>query len=112
MPYRLSEGTKRRSALTLDQNRGPEAGDNVLRQPQFRKRQQERQRGFRALVAVDPVDVQSVATTAGPRRVEFQSEIVRADEPVKRTLGLFVPPGIGRRPIGFQTGRSEEHTSE
>src|SRR5207244_9374353 len=53
----------------------------------------------------DAAQVRTVAPTAGPRRVQVQSEIVPADKPVKRMPGLFVPPGIGRGPISLQAGR-------
>src|SRR5437016_9902624 len=50
--------------------------------------------------------MQSVATAAALGRIQFQAEIVPADEPVEGALRLFVPPDIGGSAIGFQTGRN------
>ena len=71
----------------------------------LRQRKQEGQGGFRSLVPVDPIHVQPIAAAAGFGRVEFQSEIVPADEPVEGALRLFVPPEVRCGAIGFQTGR-------
>ena len=37
--------------------------------------------------------------------VNFQPEIVPAEEPVEGALRLFVPPGIGCGAVGFEAGR-------
>ena len=42
-----------------------EDGDGVLHELHFRQREQEGERGFRALVLVDPVHVQGIAAAAG-----------------------------------------------
>ena len=70
----------------------------------LRQRKQKGQGGFGSLVPVDPVYMQPIAAAAGLRRVEFQAQIVPADEPVKGALRLFVPPEVRRGAIGFQTG--------
>jgi len=57
------------------------------------------------LIPIDPIDMQSVEATARPRRVQFQSKVVPADEPIERALRLLVPPRIGCRPVRFQAGR-------
>ena len=62
----------------------------------LRQRKQEGQGGFRSLVPVDPIYMQPIAAAAGLGRVEFESEIVPADEPVEGALRVFVPP---RRPM-------------
>ena len=77
----------------------------VLRQSHLRQRKQEGQGGFRSLVPVDPIHMQPIAAAACLGRVEFQSEIVPADEPVEGALRLFVPPDVRCGAIGFQTGR-------
>ena len=89
---------------TLDGDRLLEARHHVLRQSHFRQREQERQRGLRALVPIDAIHMQSIAAAAGLRRVELQAEIVPADEPVEGALGLFVPPEVRCGAIGFQAG--------
>ena len=58
------------------------------------------------LVSIDAIHVQSVAAAAALGRIEFQPEIVPADEPVERALRLFIPPDIRRGAISFQTGRN------
>ena len=73
-----------------------ERRDDVLRELHFRQRVQEGERGFRALVLVHTIHMQRVAAAAGGRRVEFQSQIVPAEKPVEDTLGVVIPPKIGR----------------
>jgi hypothetical protein len=80
--------------LFFDGERPLEAGQHILRKPHFRQRKQEGQRGFRSLISVDPIYVQPIATATRIGRVEFQAEIVPADEPVEGALSVFVPPGI------------------
>ena len=71
----------------------------------LRQGKQEGQGRFRSLVPVDPIYMQPIAAAAGLGRVEFESEIVPADEPVKGALRLFIPPDVRCGAIGFQTGR-------
>ena len=92
-------------AYCVDGDRFLETRHYVLRQLHLRQRKQECQRGFRSLVPVDPIHMQSIAAAAGLGRVEFQSEIVPADEPVEGALRLLVPPDVRCGAIGFQTGR-------
>src|SRR5260370_454622 len=49
--------------------------------------------------------MQPIAAAACLGRVEFESEIVPADEPVKGALRMFIPPDVRCGAIGFQTGR-------
>ena len=83
-----------------------ETGEDVLRQLHFRQRKQEGQGGFRSLVSVDAIHMQPIAAAARFRRVEFESQIVPADEPVKGALRVFVPPEVRGGAIGFQTSRN------
>src|ERR1017187_6213258 len=77
----------------------------VLCQPHFRQRQEKGQHRFRSLVLVAPVLVQPIATTAGLRGVEFQPEIVPAEEPVEGALRLLIPPRVGCGAVRFQASR-------
>ena len=74
----------------------------ILRQPHFRQRQKESQCGFGSLVFVAPVRVQAVAAAAGLGAVEFQSEIIPAQKPVKGALRLLMPPWVGCGAVCFQ----------
>src|ERR1039457_1337227 len=49
--------------------------------------------------------MQPIVAAACLGRVEFQSGIVPADEPVKGTLRVFVPPEVRCGAIGFKTSR-------
>src|SRR6185295_13384455 len=71
-----------------------EIGQRVLRELHFGTGQQEGERGFRPLISVDPVHVQSITAAAGSRGVEFESEIVPAEEPVEGAMCLIVPTGV------------------
>src|ERR1019366_7053063 len=81
------------------------ASYGVLYQPHFRQRQEKGQHGFRSLVFVAPVRVQPVATAAGLAGVEFQPEIVPAEEPVEGALRLFIPPRVGCGAVRRQASR-------
>src|SRR5438105_14304096 len=50
--------------------------------------------------------MQTIVAAACLGRIEFQSKIVPADEPVKGALRLFVPPEVRCGAIGFQAGRN------
>jgi len=71
----------------------------------FRQTTEERQHRFRALVFVAPVRVQTIAATASLRSVQFQPEIVPAEEPVEGALRLFIPPRVGRGAVRCQASR-------
>ena len=57
------------------------------------------------MVSVRTVHMQPIQAAAGFRGVEFQAQVVPADEPVKGSLRLLVPPSIGSGSIGRQTRR-------
>lgn len=57
------------------------------------------------MIAIGPVYVQAVAATAGFGRVDFQSQIVGANEPIKSALRVLVPPNVGGGAKGFETSR-------
>ena len=78
----------------------------VLCQPHFRKGQEEGQRRFRSLVFVAPVRVQPIAAAASLAGVEFQPEVVRAEEPVEGALRLSMPPRVGCGAVRFQASRN------
>src|SRR5688572_23327947 len=92
--------------LLLDGDRFLKTRQDVLRQSHFRQRKQEGQRRFSSLVPVDTIDMQPIAAAACLRRVEFQSEIVPADEPVKGALRVLVPAEVRCGAISFETGRN------
>ena len=77
----------------------------VLYQPHLRQRQQKGQHRFRSLVFVAAVRVQSIAAAARLGGVEFQAEIIPAEEPVEGALRLFIPPQVGRGAVRFQASR-------
>ena len=60
------------AAIRVDGDRFSETRHHVLRQLHLRQRKQEGQRGFRSLVPVDPIYMQSIAAAAGLGRVEFR----------------------------------------
>ena len=60
--------------------------------------------GFGALIAINAIDVQGIAATAGAGGVKLQTEIVPAEKPIEGVLGVFVPTDIGGGAVSFQTG--------
>ena len=80
-----------------------EGGDRILHQLHLRKGQQKCQRRFSSLIPVDPVHVQRVPAAPCIGRVKLQTEIIPAQEPVKRALGVLIPGGVRGGTVGFQT---------
>src|SRR6266536_5117091 len=78
-------------------------GDGIFDQPHFSQREQKRERGFRSLVLIDAIHVQTIPATAGVRGIKFQAEIVPAQKPIEGALSLFVPPLVGSCAVGFKT---------
>src|SRR6266851_1503930 len=105
MDWLFQRDKTRKQRLLLGGDRFPKTRQHILRQAHLRQRKQEGQGCFRSLVPVDPIHVQPIAAAACFGRVEFQSEIVPADEPVEGALRLLVPPEVRRGAIGFKTGR-------
>src|ERR1051326_1555757 len=88
-----------------DGDRFPEVGYHVLRQPHFGEGKQKGQRGFRALISIHPIHMQSVSAAAAVGRIQLQSEVVPPDKPIEGTSCLLVPPGVGCGAIRLQAGR-------
>src|ERR1039458_8453290 len=92
--------------LLRDRDRLLETRQYVLRQLHLRQGKQEGEGRFRSQVPVDPIHMQPIVAAASLGRVEFEAEIVPADEPVKGALRLFVPPEVRCGAVGFQAGRN------
>lgn len=71
----------------------------------FEKRHQERQGGFRSLILIGPLRMQSVPATAGHRIVKWKLQIIVAEEPVESRPRLHAPPFLIGDAVGLQTSR-------
>ena len=76
----------------------------MLEQFHFAQRHQVGERRFSALIQVDAVGMQTIATTAGGGIVERKAQIVATEEPLEREPGLLVPFGVVGRAISFEAG--------
>ena len=85
-----------------------ETGEAVLQRLHFREREQERQRGFAALILTQPVHMQPVAAAASGRVVEREAQIVPAQEPLERAPRLRHPERIARRLIRLDAGGNRD----
>src|SRR5277367_4523807 len=72
----------------------------------FQKRHQERQRGFRSLIFVGSVRMQSVSATACSGIVQRDLKIVVSKEPIERGPRLFAPAALPSCLIGLQARRN------
>src|SRR5664280_2933063 len=71
----------------------------------FEQSHQERKCGFRSLIFVHPVGMESVPAPASRRIVEWNMQIVLAEEPAENPLGLFVPLSLFSEPVYLKAGR-------
>src|SRR3954452_9700813 len=68
------------------------------------EREQEGERGFRSLVAVEPVFLKTIATAAAARVVQLLAQVVAAEEPLERRPSFVHPARVLGRPIGLEAG--------
>ena len=76
----------------------------MLKQFHFTEGHQISKRRFRALVKIDPVHVQAIATAARGRIIKREAEIVAAKEPLEGEARFLVPCGVVGGAVGFQAG--------
>ena len=74
----------------------------------FRERQQERQRGFGALILAQPIHMQAVAAAAGARIVEREAQIIPTEEPLERAPRFRDPERVARCLIRFDAGGNRD----
>ena len=78
-----------------------QGGDHVLCPVHFRKGEEKSQRGFRALILIYAVDMQSVSATARLGVVERNAQIVSALKPFESLSGLSQPVGVAGSLVSF-----------
>ena len=82
-----------------------EARGRSLQRLHLCQRQKECKGRFRALVEIDPVEMQTVVASARGWIVQWLVEVVPAQEPLECPLGLVTPERIQRRLECFNAGR-------
>ena len=70
----------------------------------FQKGEQETQAGFGALVFVNSIRMQAIAATAGFRIIEWQSELILIEVPIKDPPGVVRPQVVSGGALRFEAG--------
>ena len=72
-----------------------------LKRVHFEQCHQERQGGFRSLILIGAVGMQTVPAPARGRIVERKLKIVVSQEPVERGPGIYAPAIVARDPVSL-----------
>jgi len=75
-----------------------------LQGPLFGQRQEERQRGFGALILAQPIHMQAIATTTGAGIVEGEAQIISPEKPLERAACFRDPEQVARGVIRLDAG--------
>src|SRR5262245_34761235 len=78
-----------------------QGGEDVLCPVHFSKRKEQGERGFRALILIDAINMQPVAATPRLGVVECHPQIVSTLEPFKSLSGLSQPVAVAGRLVSF-----------
>ena len=78
----------------------------VMRRTHFQEGEQEAQAGFRALIFVDSIRMQSVTATARHGVVEHAFQLILTDEPVEGPPGPLGPDRVASTVLGLEARRN------
>src|SRR5690606_13363376 len=67
------------------------------------QRQQKGERRFRSLVLIQTIELKPVSASARLEIIHLLAQLVRAEEPMKRSQRLLQPRLAAGREVGFQT---------